>query len=179
MNYLYAFDLSMDCTGLVIFNIDTQQPMVITSFPTKKAWSHGKRLNQVYEGVKQFKHNYPCKVVAIERGFSRFNTATQVIFRVHGLINWLFYKYEQFYYTPKSVKEAILVGTASKEAIQKKLLLAYPHVQFENEDESDAFAVGLTYFIKECKMPWEKSSRKQQTAKKRTSATPKKKGQTS
>jgi Holliday junction resolvasome RuvABC endonuclease subunit len=170
MGYLYAMDLSMDCSGLVIFDIETQSPVVITSFPTKKAWSHGKRLNQIYEGMKAFKSDYPCSVVAIERGFSRFNTATQVIFRVHGMINWLFHKFEQYYYTPKTVKEAILTGTASKEALQKKILLTYPDVSFNNEDESDAFAVGLTYFIRECKMEWVKSSRAQKTTtSKRTS----------
>ena len=91
---------------------------------------------------------YPPTEVAIERGFSRFNTSTQVIYRVHGVCNELFNECPQKYYPPKTVKEAIFKGDATKKQIQEKIAKAYPDVEFANEDESDAFAVGLTHLIK-------------------------------
>lgn len=161
MKYLYAFDLSMKCSGLVIFDIDTFEPKVVTSFPTKDRWTHGKRMNQLYEGIKKYSKEYPVYEIAIERGFSvpGRNNDTQAVFRVHGLINWLYHKYEQTYYPPKSVKAAILTGNSSKEALAKKMMIHYPEVKFANNDESDAFAVGLCHLIKKYDMPWTKSSR--------------------
>jgi len=142
----------MDCTGLVIFNYDTQEPIKITSFKTNKKDTHGVRLNQLRTEVKKLMTEYPPYKVAIERGLSRFNTATQVIYRVHGVINELLKDYEQNYYPPKKVKAAIVNGKATKKQVQEKIIEMYSDIKFRNEDESDAFAVGLTYFIEECEM---------------------------
>jgi len=83
--------------------------------------------------------------------------STQVIYRVHGICNLIYYKFEQIYYPPKTVKEAILKGDATKKQVQDTIKNKYPNVVFKNEDESDAFAVGLTYFIKTGKLQWEKT----------------------
>lgn len=148
MRYLYAFDLSMDCTGVCIFDMDTQEVVKVTSIQTNKKQSHGQRLRVIAKRLEELMEEYPPHTVAIERGFSRFNTSTQVIYRVHGLVNYMFDKYKQAYYPPKSVKEAILRGNATKKQVQDTINKNYPDVKFENEDESDAFAVGLTYFAK-------------------------------
>ena len=171
--YLYAFDLSMDCTGLVIFDIDTFKHIHITSFKTNEKETHGKRLNYIKTEIQKLFEQYPVYEVAIERGFTRFNVSTQVIYRVHGVINEMFKDCNQKYYPPKQVKEAILNGNATKKALQNEIKKRYPEVKFsitevkdkktkeirfeENEDESDAFAVGLTHLIKMRNMEWEKA----------------------
>lgn len=154
--YLYGLDLSMEQTGVTIFNLETKQPIHICSIPTNKNHTHGKRLYIIAKTFTNLKETYPPKIVAIERGFSRFPTATQVIFRVHGVTNLFFREVEQIYYPPKTVKEAILNGTSTKIQVRKKIEEIYPNIKFANEDESDSFAIGLTYLIKSGLIEWKK-----------------------
>jgi len=152
-NYIHAYDLSMESTGFCIFD-ENMNPVLIDSIPTKKSQSHGKRLKVIATKMAELKTNYPTKTIVIERGFSRFNMATQVIYRVHGCCNLIFHDCEQIYYPPKTVKEAILKGDATKKQVQEEIKKRYPDVVFKNDDESDAFAVCLTYFIKSGKLEW-------------------------
>ena len=157
--YIYALDLSMSCTGVVIFDKNAM-PVYIGNITTKDKDSHGKRLKMIADFLTNLSNEYPPEKIIMERGFSRFNTATQVIFRVHGVVNFLYCDNEQIYYTPKEVKASILKGDATKKQVQDTIKKKYPDVKFnevklkkskgkeESKDESDAFAVGLTYFIK-------------------------------
>jgi Holliday junction resolvasome RuvABC endonuclease subunit len=158
--YIYGLDLSMSCTGVVVFD-ENATPIFVGSVQTKDKDSHGVRLKKIADYLLELKEKYPPSKVILERGFSRFNTSTQVTYRTHGVANYLFYDCEQIYYPPKKVKAAILSGDSSKKDIQDAIKIKYPNVQFseiklkkgkgkeENKDESDAFAVGLTYFILE------------------------------
>lgn len=146
----------MDNTGIVIFDLNTYEPIHITSIKMNKKHTHGKRLYQLGQEIISLKDNYPPSVIAIERGFSRFNTSTQVIYRVHGLINYLFHDVEQIYYPPKKVKEAIVRGDATKKFVRQMIENKYPAAKFENEDESDAFAISLTYLIENNLIIWNK-----------------------
>jgi Holliday junction resolvasome RuvABC endonuclease subunit len=166
-NYLYGFDLSMDQSGIVIFDLDTLLPIHIDSFKTKEKETHGRRLLHIWEESKKLKEKYPPKEVAIERGFSRFNVSTQVIYRTHGIINLLFCATKQTYYPPKTVKEAIVRGDATKKRVREVIEKKYPDVVFNNEDESDAFAVALTWLIKNGKIEWEKEIAIKKTRKKK------------
>jgi len=145
----------MESTGFCIFD-ENMTPILIDSIPTKKSQSHGKRLKVIADKLIELKDKYPPKVIVIERGFSRFNMATQVIYRVHGILNYIMEKFEQVYYPPKTVKEAILGGNATKKQVQEEIKKRYPDTVFKNEDESDAYAVGLTHFIKTGKLEWVK-----------------------
>jgi len=160
--YIWAFDLSMDDSGIVIFD-KQENPIYITSIKTNEKQSHGKRLKFIADKILELREKYPTDTIVIERGFSRFNTSTQVIYRVHGLIQYLFYDCEQIYYPPKKVKSFILNGNATKKQIREEIKKRYPNVEFskiekknkktkeiiieENENESDSFSVGLTYFM--------------------------------
>ncbi len=160
MSYIYGLDLSMSCTGVVIFD-ENATPVFIGSIQTREKDSHGIRLRQIANFLLALKEKYPPDKIIIERGFSRFNTSTQVLYRVHGVLNYTFADYEQIYYPPKLVKAAILDGNATKKEIQTAIKSKYSDVKFtelklkkskgkeESKDESDAFAVGITYFIKE------------------------------
>jgi Holliday junction resolvasome RuvABC endonuclease subunit len=157
MTHIFGLDLSMDNTGVTIFDSD-YNPIHITSISTNKKHTHGKRLYVIAQELLKLKDQYPPCVIAIERGFSRFNTSTQVIYRVHGLINYLFHDVEQVYYPPKKVKEAIIRGDASKARVREVIESKYPEVKFDNEDESDSFAIGITYLIENKLISWSKSS---------------------
>jgi Holliday junction resolvasome RuvABC endonuclease subunit len=154
--YIYGLDLSMSNTGATIFDQETLEPIHICSITTNDKHSHGKRLYEMGKELIRLKDKYPPSVVVIERGFSRFNTSTQVIYRVHGLVNYLFHDTEQVYYPPKKIKEAIIKGDASKKVVRQIIESKYPEVKFENEDESDSFAIGITYLIIKKLITWNK-----------------------
>jgi len=163
--YIYGLDLSLANTGITIYDTEKQDFIYIGSIDTefiksRKANKHlylnGIKLKHLWDEITKIKEEYPPEVIVIERGFSRFNTATQVIYRVHGIVNLLFHDIPQVYYPPKTVKEAILKGDATKKQLQQAINAKYNDITFANEDESDSFAVCLTYLIKEGLLDWEK-----------------------
>jgi Holliday junction resolvasome RuvABC endonuclease subunit len=165
--YVYALDLSMSCTGVVIFDTKAT-PIFIGNVQNKTTDSNGVRLKKIADYLLDLREEYPPLIVIIERGFSMHNNATQSLFRVHGIANYIFHDKEQIYYPPKSVKAAILNGNATKKQVQDAIKLKYPDVKFsdikikktkgkeESKDESDAFAVGLTFFIDKGLITWDK-----------------------
>ncbi|MCY9737479.1 hypothetical protein M5X17_27640 [Paenibacillus alvei] len=157
--FLIALDLSLACTGVTVFSLTTLKPVYIKSIVTKPKQSHGKQLYFIASELKKIKSTYNIKALAIERGFNRYPTATAALYKVHGVALCVFHELKEKYYPPKTVKLAILTGSSSKIAIRNRIELEYPDVVFANEDESDSFAVGLTYLIKEKNMKWVKSSR--------------------
>lgn len=178
--FLWGLDLSLTCTGLTIYDMDSKKFIYIGSFNTEKIrlnkaerandiYLNSKKLKQKYDWLMELKEKYPPSIVAIERGLSRFNTATQVIYRVHGMVNLMFHDLPQFYYPPKTVKEAIYKGDATKAQVQKIIKNNFVDVEFANEDESDSFAVALTYLIKEGLIEFEKPivEKKKRTKKKK------------
>jgi Holliday junction resolvasome RuvABC endonuclease subunit len=148
MNYIYGFDLSMACVGLSIFT-DDGKCVLVTSIETKNGDSHAMKLKYIGDEILKIKEKYPTKIIAIEKGFSKFNLSTQVVFRVHGLISYLFYECEQIYYEATKVKKFISgKGNAKKDELMNIVSKKYPNIQFNNFDESDSFCVGLCYLYK-------------------------------
>jgi Holliday junction resolvasome RuvABC endonuclease subunit len=89
----------------------------------------------------------------MERGFYRFMTSTETVFRVHGLCQYLFWDIEQIYYPPATVKKQVGgVGNATKDRIREIVSKKYPEVEWANLDESDAVSVGLCYLYKAGKL---------------------------
>lgn len=149
MEYVYAFDLSLNSTGLCLFTNDGQFVRIMT-IDTHKEINTPKKLKLIGKKCLEVISEYPPKIIVMEEGFTRFNKSTQAIFRVHGLINYLFSDYEQEYIPATTVKKIVGgKGNMSKTELQKIISWEYPDVKFENCDESDAFAVGLAYFLQE------------------------------
>jgi Holliday junction resolvasome RuvABC endonuclease subunit len=176
--YLWGLDLSLTCTGLTIYDLDKKEFIYIGSFDTEKIrlkkaekdndiYLNAKKLKQKYDWLMELKEQYPPSIVAIERGFSRYNASTQTIYRVHGMVNLMFHDLPQIYYPPKSVKEAIYKGDATKAQVQKIIKNNFIDVEFANEDESDSFAVALTYLIKHDLIKFEKPIVEKKTRKKK------------
>lgn len=145
----------MSCTGVAIFNLDKQKPVLISHVKTNDKETYGKRLHTIREFLKDLMGKYPPYEVAIERGYTFHNNATQVLYRCHGVCNQLFHEYDQFYYPPATIKKLITGnGRASKSLVQDKILEKYPNLEFMNEDESDAVGIAVSHMIKKYKMKW-------------------------
>ena len=145
----------MSNSGICIFNIDTYEPVHITSIKTNDKQTHGERLHVQREFIKELIKKYPPYEVAIEKGFTRFNAATQIIFRVVGVFNEVLHECEQFYYAPTTVKKSITGnGQSKKDVVQNAILKKYSNIKFENEDQSDAYSVGIHHLIVKHKMKW-------------------------
>lgn len=144
--YVYALDLSLNSTGVCIFTNDGKIVEIMT-IDTHKEKETKLKLKLIGDDFKKLIKAYPPSVVVIEQGFTRFNASTQAIFRCHGLVNYLFCDYEQIYYPSTTVKKVVGgKGNMSKEELQKSIIKENSRVDFDNYDESDAYAVGLTYF---------------------------------
>jgi crossover junction endodeoxyribonuclease RuvC len=153
--YLYAFDPSLSCTALTIFEIERFEPVFIGSYPINDKQTHGMRLHHIRSGIIKDGKEFTPSDVALERGFSKFNNDTQAMFKVHGVINELLHVYDQTYYMPTTVKLMVAgYGGATKDEVQQSILANFPNIKFKNNDESDSFAVGICHLIKKYKMPW-------------------------
>lgn len=145
--YLWSFDISLSNTGVAIFENKTLIDFFSIKTDPKKDIQY--RLKQIADVLLEKRKFYVPGIAIIERGFTKFNTATQQVYRVVGLINYLFYDVEQIYFSPMTIKKVVGGdGKCSKKELQNKLLEIYPNVKFHNEDESDAVAIGLCYYLK-------------------------------
>ena len=147
MKYVIALDLSLSSTGVAIFREDG----TCVKTETIETSTHDEtpiRLKRIASKIKSIKKKYQASTIIIEQGFSRFNISTQQLFRVHGLINYLFCDTEQKYYHSTSVRKVVLgKGNAKKEEVRNFILEKYNQISFNSMDESDAFAAGLCFFI--------------------------------
>lgn len=147
MGYIIALDLSLVSTGVAIFNEDGEC-VELNTIETSAKDDTQIRLKVIGDKILKIKKEYKIELVIIEQGFSRFNTATQMLFRVHGLINYLFSDVEQKYYHSTTIRKIVLgKGNAKKVEVQKYINEKYKNLNFKNYDESDAYAVGLAWFI--------------------------------
>lgn len=153
--YAYGLDLSMTCSGIAIIDMDTLEPVLVTSIAPSTKGEHGDKLHEQREYMQEIVAQYPPTEVFYEKGFSRFNTATQVVFRVVGVFNELLKDYPLDYFAPTSVKKEITgKGNCTKEELQKVLADKFPQIDFNNTDESDAVGVVYTGMIKNHEMEW-------------------------
>jgi Holliday junction resolvasome RuvABC endonuclease subunit len=146
--YIWAFDISMSQTGISIFNDDGRIEF-ITSIDTSKGKTHAGKLKIIADGIYELRKKYGVKEIVMEQGFTRFNASTQAIFKCVGIVNLLFYDKPQTYYPATTVKKCVGgIGNIKKDELRDIIIEKYPEIKFDNLDQSDSFAVGLCYFIK-------------------------------
>jgi crossover junction endodeoxyribonuclease RuvC len=145
--YTWALDISLINTGVALFD-ENGKCLEVFSIPTNGKEPNSARLYRIYKTLIELQLTFPCKRVIMERGFSRFNIATQAIFRVHGVVNLAFWDKEQIYYPPKVIKMVLLKGDATKKQLRDVIADEFPLLKPKNDDESDAIAIGLCYFKK-------------------------------
>ena len=145
--YIWSLDISLHQTGVAIFE-ENGTPVKVCSVATKDKDATGLRLKNIAEYVLDLREKFPPKIVVMERTFTRFHTATAMLYRVHGVCQMLLWDCLQVYLTPKEIKSVVLRGNATKTEIQEKLRQKFVDINYANEDESDAFACGVSFLIK-------------------------------
>jgi crossover junction endodeoxyribonuclease RuvC len=146
--YVLSLDLSLANSGGCIFTKDGK-PVTLFSIPTSSRLEQKDRLRIIGDYLQKIKDKYDIQTLVLENGFARFNISTQALFKVAGMVCYIFSDIEQFYYAPSSIKKVVAGnGRASKEDVEKSVMKYYPHLSIGNNDESDSVAVGLCHFIK-------------------------------
>ena len=146
--YIYGFDLSLSNSGIAIFSDDAQL-VDLTSIDTKSLKEHKEKLRLIGTEMLKLKRKYPPKITVFERGFMRYAASTEAVFKVVGLIQYIFYNTEQIFYSPMTVKKQVVgKGNVEKDEVYKMVSKLYPQIIIENFDQSDAISVALCYFKK-------------------------------
>lgn len=151
-----AMDLSLNCPAFAVLTLAPDNPEKVevkhlSHLKTNTKKTHGYRLYQIYNHMKEiFKEHPDITVVVRERGFSRFPSVTQALFKVVGIsdICCFIHKHDTVNeITPTTIKKAITGnGKASKDDVATKVsTYISTDINFSTDDESDAVAVGVTY----------------------------------
>lgn len=157
-NVTLALDLSLSSPGFAVLatehNGHYNVPIVLETshVKTKASKSHGYRLGEISEEIDRYLLDYSPDHIVREKGFSRFATTTQALFKVVGVSDL----YAQMRMDkviaeipPTTVKKAV---TGSGKATKDEVAGAVIHILriddpyfFGTDDESDAAAVALAY----------------------------------
>lgn len=155
-NVTLAMDLSLSQPGFAILAIteDGAPILLEKSFvKTNAKKTHGHRLNEIANEIKRMMDEYKPEHVVREKGFSRFPSVTQALFKTVGASDLAVHlagfpdKVEEIAVT--SVKKLVAgSGKATKDEVQAAVIERLQIEQadfFANDDESDAVAVGLAH----------------------------------
>jgi Holliday junction resolvasome RuvABC endonuclease subunit len=145
--YVYALDLSQNSSGVCIFTNDGKfvKAFTIDTNSVKETKIKLKIIGDTF--IKTMKE-YPPEIVLIEQGFTLYNPSTQALFRVQGIVSYIFSDYEQIYYPASTVKKVVGgKGNMTKEEVKNAIIKEYPELKtkLKNLDESDACAVGICW----------------------------------
>lgn len=117
-------------------------------------WSHGQKLQRICTTLCDLMAKHQPTVVIREKGVTRFNKATQAIFRVVGIADYAVWISSSTVCVEIGITEAKKLitgnGRAEKEQVATAVMqyLTAP-VEFAVDDESDAVAVGVAYCLKQ------------------------------
>jgi Holliday junction resolvasome RuvABC endonuclease subunit len=148
VRYVWAFDLSLSCSGICIFS-GGGNPICLFSIPTTSSVQHKDRLRMIADRLLSMKELYPPRIAIFEKSFSRYTLSTQYLNEVSGMVQYLFNDCDQIFYPPSTVKKTTTGdGKADKKLVQEIMSKRFPNIHSDNFDQSDSIAVGVTYFLK-------------------------------
>jgi crossover junction endodeoxyribonuclease RuvC len=148
MSYIYGLDLSLSNSGVAIFTDDAHL-IHLMSIDTKSIKEHQDRLQLIGTEMLKLKEQYPPKTIVLERGFMRYAASTEAVFKVVGVVQYLFSDVEQLFYSPMTVKKQVVgKGNVKKDEVYRVVSKMYPKILIENFDQSDAVSVCVCYFKK-------------------------------
>ena len=146
--YIYGFDLSLSNSGVAIFSDDAQL-IHLMSIDTKSLKEHKDKLRLIGINMLELKKKYPPRIAVLERGFMRYALSTEAVFKVVGLVQYLFYDVEQIFYSPMTVKKEVVgKGNVKKDEVYRVVNKLYPEIIIENFDQSDAISVALCHIYR-------------------------------
>lgn len=160
-DYLYGLDLSLASTGVAIFDLNTYQPIHITSIQTSPKESRGNRLMHIANEFNKLRKEYPPTEIAYEEVHIRFKEATRALYMVHGVVQIVFRndEIEPVGFAASTIKKTITgSGKAEKSKVLEAIQLNFPDLDFSNNgkdsDVSDAVGVAVAYLIKHRRLEW-------------------------
>lgn len=117
-------------------------------------WNHGQKLDNIYRQLTQVQSNYLFDAVVREKGVTRFNKATQAIFRVVGVVDMFAYRLLNTACQEIGITEAKKLITGDGRADKADVAVMVQQyltrvIEFAVDDESDAVAVGVAYCLKQ------------------------------
>jgi len=154
-----AGDLSLACPAFAVFRVTADSDyenielLHLSHVKTDSKKSLGHRLDQIQVHLQSIFDSYEIDSVVVEKGFSRFATATQQIQRVVGVFVLTLFRngvrsFDEL--SPTTVKKAITgSGKASKEELAAALFRYLGDTKYATDDESDACGVAIAYMKKE------------------------------
>lgn len=162
---ILAMDLSLNLPAFCIAEVNTETKqfriLEVRHVDNKRntKMTHAEKLKTIADEIRHIcsKYHGSIDVVVRERGFSRFATTTQALFRVVGVSDLTILEgcgistIEEI--APTAVKMAIAgYGKASKEEVEEgvreRLMDDQKSFEFYSDDEADACGVAMTYAIK-------------------------------
>lgn len=168
---ILAMDLSMNLPAIVLLSITKDKKIKVLGYEYvdnkgltgKRKKTNAQKLVEIYNTLDDFISRFDLASsedlhIVRERGFSRFATETQAIFRVVGLVDYFCLEKlgtkDIMEITPPSVKKLVTGdGKASKSEVMDEvrnfLVEDQRDMQFYSDDVSDAIAVGIAYAIKQ------------------------------
>jgi len=154
---IFSIDLSIASTGVTVFE-DNGKYVKKLCLKTNPKNKQNVRIGIIVDSIVDLfvEYDFNLSAIVIESGFLKFIKASNALRRIEGALMYALGDLEYVFYAPTTIKKTVAgKGNASKEDVQEAILERYD-VEFSNTDESDSFAVGLTYFIKEKIIDWEK-----------------------
>lgn len=156
-----AMDLSLSQPGFVVLALTDvggePKPIIleVSHVKTDAKKPHGYRLGEISEEIDRLIAEYEPEHIVREKGFSRFPAVTQTLFKVVGISDlyaWMRSEKEVEEIAVTSVKKLVTGnGKASKKDVEeavRRILRIDQADYFANDDESDAAAVGIAYYVK-------------------------------
>lgn len=155
---ILAGDLSLACPAFAVVQFDTELKTAtvlhLSHVKTNAKKSLGYRLWQIaFHMERQILELYVLDEVVVEKGFSRFPTATQQLQRVVGTFAYTLYRKHNLDFDEiavTTVKKAVTgKGKAEKDEVAAHLEKYVGKLEYVNNDESDAVAVAIAKAKKE------------------------------
>lgn len=147
MEYIIALDMSLSSSGVAIFSQDGKLQKLITIETDAKSETQI-RLKKIGRELEKLRKEYKPRTVVSEHGFYRFHKSTSLLYMVHGISQYIFADTEIIYYYPMTIRKILCgKGNVDKEYVRDFINKKYPKIKFKNYDESDATAIGLSYFF--------------------------------
>lgn len=82
-----AMDLSMNSPGFAVVAVKDGKPvfLAVNTLSSNTKHNHGKRLIKIEEEIRSYIEEYNPEHFVREKGFSRFNNVTQILYKVMGI----------------------------------------------------------------------------------------------
>lgn len=158
--WTYYMDASTTNTGVVLVCLESREAMITNldfsrfkNNPTlSKADNLYFKLRFIKEKLDKFTQQYPPNGSIILEGIfiqPKYMNSSEALLKLHGFLMGYFMGSDFSFIPPSSIKKAITgKGNSSKNIVRKTLEETYD-IQFDNNDQSDAFAVMMTHFMKQ------------------------------